>query len=121
MLTPILFLGCLFFLLSYLTIATSTPLYDPVENIVVNCGSPSSLKGNDDRDWIEDKGSKFAPTEEPNHKSKTSKAQSQVDLHRDFPLHDCPFILLAICIRVSGHSWPEIRLVVLLLRCLLRF
>ena len=79
-LTPILYICCLFFLLSYLTIATSTPIYNPVENIVVNCGSPGSLKGNGDRDWIGDKGSKFAPTEEPNHKSKTSEAQSQVSV-----------------------------------------
>ena len=50
MLTPILYVCYLFFLLSYLTIATSTPLYNLVENIVVNCGSPGSLKGNDDRD-----------------------------------------------------------------------
>ena len=76
-LTPILYICCLFFL-SYLTIATSTPLYNPVENIVVNCGSAGSMKGNDDRDWIGDKGSKFAPTEEPNNKSKSSVAQSQV-------------------------------------------
>ncbi|XP_050289037.1 receptor-like protein kinase FERONIA isoform X1 [Quercus robur] len=80
MLTPILFLCCLFFLLSYLTIATSTPLYNPVENIVVNCGYPGSLKGDDDRYWIGDKGSKFAPTEEPNYKSNTSVAQSQVSV-----------------------------------------
>ncbi|KAL4628814.1 hypothetical protein ACB092_05G265300 [Castanea dentata] len=85
MLTPILYVCCLFFLLSYLTIATSTPLYNPVENIVVNCGSPGSLKGNDDRDWIGDKGSKFAPTEEPNHKSKTSEAQSQVSVETTVP------------------------------------
>nr|POE89174.1 receptor-like protein kinase feronia [Quercus suber] len=39
-----------------------------------------SLKGNDDRDWIGDKGSKFTPTEEPNHKSNTSEAQSQVSV-----------------------------------------
>ncbi|XP_050290556.1 receptor-like protein kinase FERONIA [Quercus robur] len=80
MLTPILYLCCLFFLLSYLTIATSTPLYNPVENIVVNCGSAGSLKGDDDRYWIGDKGSKFAPIEEPNHKSKTSEAQSLVSV-----------------------------------------
>nr|POE72687.1 receptor-like protein kinase feronia [Quercus suber] len=80
MLTPILYLCCLFFLLSYLTIATSTPLYNPVENIVVNCGSAGSLKGDDDRYWIGDKGSKFAPTEEPNYKSNTSVAQSQVSV-----------------------------------------
>ena len=80
MLTPILYVCCLFFLLSYLTIATSTPLYNPVENIVVNCGSPGSLKGYDDRYWIGDKGSKLAPTEEPNYKSNTSVAQSQVSV-----------------------------------------
>ncbi|XP_030962651.1 receptor-like protein kinase FERONIA isoform X2 [Quercus lobata] len=80
MLTPILYVCCLFFLLSYLTIATSTPLYNPVENVVVNCGSPGSLKGDDDRYWIGDKGSKFAPTEESNYKSNTSVAQSQVSV-----------------------------------------
>ncbi|KAK4587907.1 hypothetical protein RGQ29_019064 [Quercus rubra] len=78
-LTPILYICCLFFL-SYLTIATSTPLYNPVENIVVNCGSAGSSKGDDDRYWIGDEGSKFAPTEEPNNKSKTSEAPSQVSV-----------------------------------------
>ncbi|XP_023906325.1 receptor-like protein kinase FERONIA [Quercus suber] len=80
LLTPILYVCCLFFLLSYLTIATSTPRYNPVENIVVNCGSPGSLKGDDDRYWIGDKDSKFAPKEEPNYKSNTSVAQSQVSV-----------------------------------------
>ncbi|GMN31528.1 hypothetical protein TIFTF001_048098, partial [Ficus carica] len=38
-----------------MTTVASTPLYDPEENIPLNCGSPDDQPANDDRKWIADR------------------------------------------------------------------
>ncbi|XP_023924808.1 receptor-like protein kinase FERONIA [Quercus suber] len=68
---------CLFVILCHILTVTSTPRYIANENITVSCGSSGISRANDERDWIGDIGSKFAPTEEPNHKSNTSRAEIQ--------------------------------------------
>ncbi|KAG6660165.1 receptor-like protein kinase FERONIA [Carya illinoinensis] len=68
----------LLFLLSYISIANSTPRYTAVDNIPLNCGSVGNLTDGDKRIWIGDmEPSKFAPIEERNQKSVTSEPQSQ--------------------------------------------
>ncbi|KAG2715486.1 hypothetical protein I3760_03G080600 [Carya illinoinensis] len=68
----------LLFLLSYISIANSTPRYTAVDNIPLNCGSVGNLTDGDKRIWIGDmEPSKFAPIEERNQKSFTSEPQSQ--------------------------------------------
>ena len=68
---------CLFVILCHILTVTSTPRYIVVENITINCGFSGNSKALDEREWIGDIGSKFAPTEEPNHKSNTSTAEIQ--------------------------------------------
>ncbi|XP_050249378.1 receptor-like protein kinase FERONIA [Quercus robur] len=68
---------CLFVILCRILTVTSTPRYIADENITISCGSSGISRANDERDWIGDIGSKFAPTEEPNHKSDTSTAEIQ--------------------------------------------
>ncbi|GMY14045.1 receptor-like protein kinase feronia [Fagus crenata] len=77
MLRPISFVFFLFNLLSLITITTSTPPYIADENITVNCGTSVNSKAGDLREWVGDIGSKFAPTEDLNHKSNASRAQIQ--------------------------------------------
>ncbi|GMY14051.1 receptor-like protein kinase FERONIA isoform X1 [Fagus crenata] len=67
----------LFFLLFHITIASSAPLDMAVDNIALSCGTSGNTKAADQREWVGDLGSKFFPTEESNHKSITSPAQSQ--------------------------------------------
>jgi hypothetical protein len=74
MLTPIFFFV---FFFSHISIATSTPPYVADDNITLNCGTSGNSKDRDQRVWIGDNDSKFAPIEEPNHKSTSSEAESQ--------------------------------------------
>ncbi|KAG7986474.1 hypothetical protein I3843_03G082700 [Carya illinoinensis] len=68
----------LLFLLPHFSIANSTPRYIAVDNISLNCGSAGNSTDMDKRMWIGDlEPSRFAPIEERNQKSITSKAQSQ--------------------------------------------
>ncbi|GMY14053.1 receptor-like protein kinase FERONIA isoform X1, partial [Fagus crenata] len=71
----------LFFLLCHITIASSAPLYMAVDNITLSCGTSGNTKAADQREWVGDLGSKFFPTEESNHKSITSPAQSQASVN----------------------------------------
>ncbi|KAF5480173.1 hypothetical protein F2P56_000941 [Juglans regia] len=76
-LKPIL-LVFLLFLLHHISIANSTPRYMAVDNVPLNCGYAGNSTDMDNRLWIADmEPSKFAPIEEPNQKSITSKAQNQ--------------------------------------------
>ncbi|KAL0002260.1 hypothetical protein SO802_016041 [Lithocarpus litseifolius] len=68
---------CLFVILCHILTVTSTFRYIADENITISCGSSGISTADDERDWIGDIGSKFAPTEEPNHKSNTSGAEIQ--------------------------------------------
>ena len=68
---------CSFVILCHILTVTSTPRCIADENITINCGFSSNSKAIDEREWIGDIGSKFAPTEEPNHKSNTFTAETQ--------------------------------------------
>ena len=68
---------CSFVILCHILPVTSTPRYIADENITINCGFSGNSKAIDEREWIGDIGSKFAPIEEPNHKSNTSTAEIQ--------------------------------------------
>ena len=68
---------CLFVILCHILTVTSTPRCIADENITINCGFSGNSKAIDECEWIGDIGSKFAPTEEPNHKSNTSTAETQ--------------------------------------------
>ena len=80
MLRPISFVFFLFILLSYITITTSTPPYIADENFTINCGTSGNSPAEDLRVWVGDIGSKFAPTEDLNHKSNASRAQIQASV-----------------------------------------
>ena len=68
----------LFFLISCIAIATSTPHpYKAVEDITVNCGTTGKLKAMDQREWVGDIDSTFTPIEEPTPKPTISNAQTQ--------------------------------------------
>jgi hypothetical protein len=76
-LTPIFFFFFFsVFLVCHISIVTSTPPYLAVDSIALNCGNSGNATARDRREWIGDIGSKFAPTEEPNHKSTKSEAKS---------------------------------------------
>ena len=66
---------CLFVILCRILTLTSTPPYIADENITINYGSSGISRANNECDWIGDIGTKFAPTEEPNHKCNTSTAK----------------------------------------------
>ncbi|KAM3698979.1 hypothetical protein ACJW31_06G227600 [Castanea mollissima] len=68
---------CSFVILCHILTVTSTPNYIADENITISCGSSGNSRAEDGREWIGDIGSKFAPTEEPNHKSNNSTAEIQ--------------------------------------------
>ncbi|XP_030970939.1 receptor-like protein kinase FERONIA [Quercus lobata] len=78
MLTPIVFIVCIFFLLYQITlVASSTPPRDvPDDAITLDCDNANADKSKDmyGRDWTGDFQSKFFPKEENNLKSYTSKA-----------------------------------------------
>jgi hypothetical protein len=65
------------FLLSLISIATSTPPYAADDIMTLNCGTSGISKDRDLREWKGDIGSEFTPAEEPNHKSSNSEADSQ--------------------------------------------
>ncbi|KAF5445393.1 hypothetical protein F2P56_034444 [Juglans regia] len=79
-LKPILLVFLVLFLdHRHISVANSTvPRYIAVDNIALNCGSSGNSTDMYNRTWIGDiEPSKFAPIEERNQKSVTSRAQSQ--------------------------------------------
>ena len=115
MLTHFFFIFFLsFFLLHHITVATSTPPYIAVDDITLDCGFFGNSKATDERDWIGDIGSKYGPMEQNNESQRQASSVESIPYSRarlSYSQFTC----------VSGHTWPEIRSVVLLLSCILRF
>jgi hypothetical protein len=78
MLTPIFYIFFIFCLFCHICAvsASTTPRYIAVDNIALSCGTRDNSTARDQREWIGDIHSKFAPVEEPNHKSTNSEAES---------------------------------------------